>query len=400
IMRAADEIIDMGPEAGINGGKIVFQGTLAALEKNGVGLTAAYLNGDMQIEVPSTRRKSTASITLLGARENNLKNIDVKFPLNQLVCITGVSGSGKSTLVKKILYPSLKKELGELGDKIGLCKGITGDIKNIQHVEFIDQNPIGKSSRSNPVTYLKAFDEIRELFSKQKLAVARNYKPGFFSFNVPGGRCDMCEGEGTVTIPMQFMADVHLLCEVCKGKRYKQETLDILYREKSISDVLDMDVTAAIEFFKGGTTKHDQKIVEKLTPLEEIGLGYIKLGQASSTLSGGEAQRVKLASFLIKGVSAQKNLFIFDEPTTGLHFHDISKLIIAFNKLIGLGHSIIVIEHNGEVIKMADHVIDLGPGGGENGGSILFEGTPEELAKCKASFTGKYLKEKLVQNAR
>lgn len=400
IMRAADQIIDMGPEAGINGGEIVFQGTLDALQKNGKGLTAAYLNGDMQIEVPDKRRKSTASITLLGARENNLKNIDVKFPLNQLVCITGVSGSGKSTLVKKLLYPSLKKAKGELGDKIGLCKGITGDIKNIQHVEFIDQNPIGKSSRSNPVTYLKAFDDIRELFSKQKLAVARNYKPGFFSFNVPGGRCDMCEGEGTVTIPMQFMADVHLLCEVCKGKRYKQETLDVLYREKSISDVLDMDVTAAIEFFKGGTTKHDQKIVEKLTPLEEIGLGYVKLGQASSTLSGGEAQRVKLASFLIKGVSSQKNLFIFDEPTTGLHFHDISKLIIAFNKLIALGHSIIVIEHNGEVIKMADHVIDLGPGGGENGGSILFEGTPEELVKCKESFTGKYLKEKLVQHKR
>lgn len=395
IMRAADEIIDMGPEAGINGGQVVFQGDLKSLKEKGLGLTAAYLNDEMRIEVPEKRRKSNASITLLGARENNLKNIDVKFPLNQLVCVTGVSGSGKSTLVNKLLYPSMKKVLDQMGEKIGYCKGIEGDTKMIQNIELIDQNPIGKSSRSNPVTYLKAFDEIRNLFASQKLAKQRNYKPGYFSFNVAGGRCEFCEGEGEITVSMQFMADVHLKCEHCKGARYKKETLEILYRGKSIADVLEMDINAALTFFEEGTTNYDKKIVAKLTPLANVGLGYVKLGQSSSTLSGGEAQRVKLASFLVKGKNASKTLFIFDEPTTGLHFHDIQKLLIAFDELIALGHSIIVIEHNTEVIKMADHIIDLGPEGGEKGGFLVFEGTPEEIVKCKNSYTGTFLKSKL-----
>jgi excinuclease ABC subunit A len=397
IMRAADEIVDMGPEAGINGGEVVFQGSLKALEKNGKGLTAAYLNNQMRIELPKKRRKSNASIQLLGAKENNLKNIDVRFPLNNLVCITGVSGSGKTTLVKKLLFPCVKNHLGETSEKPGNVNGLVGDLKLIQQVELIDQNPIGKSSRSNPVTYLKAFDEIRQLFASQKLAKQRNYKPGFFSFNVPGGRCDFCEGEGQITISMQFMADVHLNCEHCKGKRYKPETLDILCREKSIADILEMSIEEALTFFKKGTSSFDKKIMEKISPLAEVGLGYVKLGQSSSSLSGGEAQRVKLASFLSKGNEKQKILFIFDEPTTGLHFHDISKLMIAFNELIALGHSIIVIEHNGEVIKMADHIIDLGPQGGENGGSIVFQGTPEEIIHCSESATGRFLRSKLIQ---
>jgi len=395
IMQAADEIIDMGPEAGVNGGEIVFQGDLKALKKEKISLTAQYLNNIKSIPVPEIRRKSNMSITVHGARENNLKNIDVKFPLNQLVCVTGVSGSGKSTLVKKLLYPLMKKQLGIFGDKIGLCKGITGDLKAISNIELIDQNPIGKSSRSNPVTYLKAFDEIRDIYSKQQISKIRNYKPGFFSFNVPGGRCEMCEGEGMVTISMQFMADVHLMCDSCKGKRYKNETLEVLYRGKNIADILDMDVDNALLFFQEGKTKSDEKIVEKLLPLQRVGLGYVKLGQSSSTLSGGEAQRIKLASFLVKGNTKQKTLFLFDEPTTGLHFHDISKLVIAFNELIALGHSIIVIEHNVEVIKCADHVIDIGPEGGDKGGEIVFEGTPEELVKDERSYTGGYLKGKV-----
>lgn len=397
VMQAADEIIDMGPEAGINGGEIVFQGDLKALKKEKVSLTAQYLNNIKFIPVPEIRRKSNMSITVSGARENNLKNIDVKFPLNQLVCVTGVSGSGKSTLVKKLLYPLMKKHLGIFGDKIGECKGISGDLKAISNIELIDQNPIGKSSRSNPVTYLKAFDEIRDIYSKQQISKIRNYKPGFFSFNVPGGRCEMCEGEGMVTISMQFMADVHLMCDSCKGKRYKNETLEVLYRGKNIADILDMDVDNALLFFQEGKTKSDEKIVEKLLPLQRVGLGYVKLGQSSSTLSGGEAQRIKLASFLVKGTTTKKTLFLFDEPTTGLHFHDISKLIIAFNELIALGHSIIVIEHNVEVIKCADHIIDIGPEGGDKGGEIVFEGTPEELVKVKGSYTGEYLAGKLVQ---
>lgn len=395
VMQAADEIIDMGPEAGINGGTVVFQGNLSQLKKEKISLTAQYLNQVKVIPVPDKRRKSNQSITVLGARENNLKGIDAQFPLNNLVCVTGVSGSGKSTLVKKLLYPLVKKHLGIYGDKIGECRGITGDLKAISNVELIDQNPIGKSSRSNPVTYLKAFDDIRDIFSKQQISKIRSYKPGFFSFNVPGGRCEMCEGEGRVTISMQFMADVHLECDACKGKRYKSETLDVLYRGKSIADILDMDVDDAILFFSEGKTKSDEKIVEKILPLQRVGLGYVKLGQSSSTLSGGEAQRIKLASFLVKGNTAQKTLFLFDEPTTGLHFHDISKLVIAFNELIALGHSVVVIEHNMEVIKCADHIIDIGPEGGENGGQLVFEGTPEELVKNKQSYTGKYLLDKL-----
>ena len=398
IMKAADEIIDMGPEAGINGGEIVFQGTLKDLVHEKISLTAQYLNHVLEIPVPQSRRKSNQSITVLGARENNLKNIDVKFPLNQLVCVTGVSGSGKSTLVKKIVYPSIKKHLGIYGDKIGDCKGITGDLKAISHIELIDQNPIGKSSRSNPVTYLKAFDDIRDIFSKQHISKIRNYKPGFFSFNVPGGRCEMCEGEGLVTISMQFMADVHLVCESCKGKRYKTETLDVVYRGKHIADILEMNVDEAITFFQDGKSKSDEKIIAKLLPLQRVGLGYVKLGQSSSTLSGGEAQRIKLASFLVKGHTTQKTLFLFDEPTTGLHFHDIAKLIIAFDELIALGHSIIVIEHNMEVIKCADHIIDIGPEGGNAGGQIVFEGSPEELVKSTVSYTGKFLGEMRNQN--
>ncbi len=399
VMQAADEIIDMGPEAGVNGGEVVFQGDLKELKKEKISLTAQYLNNIKFIPVPEIRRKSNMSITVSGARENNLKNIDVKFPLNQLVCVTGVSGSGKSTLVKKLLYPLMKKHLGIFGDKIGECKGISGDLKAISNIELIDQNPIGKSSRSNPVTYLKAFDEIRDIYSKQQISKIRNYKPGFFSFNVPGGRCEMCEGEGMVTISMQFMADVHLMCDSCKGKRYKNETLEVVYRGKNIADILDMDVDNALLFFQEGKTKSDEKIVEKLLPLQRVGLGYVKLGQSSSTLSGGEAQRIKLASFLVKGTTTKKTLFLFDEPTTGLHFHDISKLIIAFNELIALGHSIIVIEHNVEVIKCADHIIDIGPEGGDKGGKIVFEGTPGELVKVKESYTGVYLAGKLVSLA-
>lgn len=396
IMQAADELIDMGPEAGINGGTIVFQGKPVDLKKVKNSLTTQYLSGELQIPVPEKRRNSNQSITVLGARENNLKNIDVTFPLNNLVCVTGVSGSGKSSLIKKILYPLVKKSLGIYGDKVGECNGLTGDTKAISNVELIDQNPIGKSSRSNPVTYLKAFDDIRDIFSKQQISKIRNYKPGFFSFNVPGGRCETCEGEGTVTISMQFMADVHLECEACKGKRYKTETLDVIYRGKNIADILDMDVDNAIAFFSEGKSKSDEKIVDKLLPLQRVGLGYVKLGQSSSTLSGGEAQRIKLASFLIKGRTSDKTLFLFDEPTTGLHFHDIAKLMIAFNELIALGHSVIVIEHNMEVIKCADYIIDIGPEGGKEGGSLVFTGSPEDLTKCENSYTAKYLKDKLV----
>lgn len=396
VMRAADGIIDMGPEAGINGGHVVFQGTHAQLIHAGNSLTADYLTGKKQIPLPTTRRKTNQSITIEGASEHNLKNITVRIPLNSLVCISGVSGSGKSTLIKGILVPVLRKNLGVYGDKIGDFKGISGDIKAIKHVELIDQNPIGKSSRSNPVTYLKAFDEIRDLMSRQHVSKIRNYKPGFFSFNVPGGRCEQCEGEGTVTISMQFMADVHLECDTCKGSRYKLETLDVKYREKHIADVLQMDVDEALTFFGADPSKTTQKICEKLLPLQKVGLGYIKLGQPSSTLSGGEAQRIKLASFLVRGNSGGKSIFFFDEPTTGLHFHDIAKLIIAFNELIALGHSIVVIEHNAEVLKCADYIIDLGPEGGDQGGYLVFAGTPEELIQVPESYTGQHLKGKLT----
>ncbi|MFM7681455.1 MAG: excinuclease ABC subunit A, partial [Bacteroidota bacterium] len=307
----------------------------------------------------------------------------------------GVSGSGKSTLIRSILYPAIRKELGLSSDLPGRFDSIKGDLKLIKHIEFVDQNPIGKSSRSNPITYVKAFDEIRELYAKQPLAKMRGYKPGFFSFNVEGGRCEMCEGEGTITVGMQFMADVNLICETCNGKRYKSETLEIDYRGKTIYDLLETNLDEALEFFKAGTDRLEQKIVEKIQPLVDVGLGYLKVGQSSSTMSGGEAQRIKLASFLSKGINAPPTLFIFDEPTTGLHFYDIDKLVIAFNALINRGHSVIVIEHNMEVIKCADWIIDLGPVGGENGGNILFEGTPENLAKEKDNSTGRFLKEKI-----
>lgn len=395
IMQAADEIIDIGPKAGVFGGEIVFQGTHDLLTKAKNSLTAAYLTGAEKIPVPERRRKSKNKLSIRGARQHNLKNIDVDFPLNSLVCVTGVSGSGKSTLVREILLPAVRKELGIYGDKQGEFKSFSGDMKLVNAVEFVDQNPIGKSSRSNPITYVKAFDDIRDLFARQPLAKARGYKPGFFSFNVDGGRCEVCEGEGVITVGMQFMADVHLTCDSCKGTRYKMETLDVLYRDKSIADILEMDVQAAYDFFKEGTNRTEEKITEKIEPLVKVGLGYLKLGQASSTLSGGEAQRIKLASFLAKGKTSPSTLFIFDEPTTGLHFHDVNKLIIAFNELINAGHSIVVIEHNLDVIKCADHVIDIGPEGGNEGGTIVFTGTPEELVKSKQSHTGKYLKEKL-----
>ncbi|MFN6074916.1 MAG: ATP-binding cassette domain-containing protein, partial [Fluviicola sp.] len=333
---------------------------------------------------------------LTGARENNLKNVTVDFPLNRLVCVTGVSGSGKSTLVKDLLYPSLRQKLGFFGDHLGEMKELTGDISSLTEVELIDQNPIGKSSRSNPVTYVKAFDDIRELFSRQNVAKHYGYKPGFFSFNVEGGRCEMCEGEGQVSVSMQFMADVHLKCEACNGRRYKQEALEVTFDGLNIADLLEMDITNALDFFKKQSDKLVEKIIQKIQPLEDVGLGYLKMGQSSSSLSGGEAQRVKLASFLIKGAqNKNKKVFIFDEPTTGLHFYDIEKLLIAFNRLIDDGHSIIVIEHNLEVIKCADWIIDVGPEGGDKGGEVVFEGTPEDLVKQKNNFTGKHLIDKL-----
>jgi excinuclease ABC subunit A len=398
IMRASDHLIDIGPLAGVHGGEVVFEGSLdELLNKENDCLTAKYLNKKLKIAVPKSRRKWKEFIEIKGARENNLKGIDVKFPLHVLVAITGVSGSGKTSLVKTILYPSLKKIFGGYGEKTGKLDKIEGDIKSITDVEFVDQNPIGKSSRSNPVTYVKAYDDIRELYSHQQLARLRGYKPGYFSFNIAGGRCEECEGAGEVTIEMQFMADIKLVCESCKGKRFKDEVLDVVYKGKNISHILDMTVEEALVFF-GSKDKatHEQRIVSKLQPLADVGLGYIKLGQPSSTLSGGEAQRIKLAYFLTKGAAESPTLFIFDEPTTGLHFHDISKLLHSFDALLKNGHSLIVIEHNVEIIKCADWVIDLGPEGGNKGGTIVFEGTPEDIADCKASFTGSFLKKHFV----
>ena len=391
IMKAADEVIDIGPEAGTHGGEVVAHGTLDEILKS-TSLTASYLNGTEEITVPSKRRTSTDYITIRGARENNLKNIDVTFPLNMLTVITGVSGSGKSTLVKKLLYPIILKEVGGYGEKAGQFTKVEGKYKNIKHVEFVDQNPIGRSSRSNPVTYIKAYDDIRNLFASQKLSKIRAYQAKHFSFNVDGGRCEKCKGEGEITVEMQFMADVHLECDTCGGKRFKKEVLEVKFEDASIDDVLNMTIDDAIAFFD----LHKQtKIVNKLKPLQDVGLGYVTLGQSSSTLSGGEAQRIKLASFLVKGTTKDKALFIFDEPTTGLHFHDIKKLLKSFDALISKGHSVIVIEHNIELIKCADYIIDLGPEGGEGGGQLLAEGTPEEIIKSKTSFTAKYLKEKL-----
>ena len=391
IMKAADHIIDIGPEAGTYGGKVVATGTYDSIVQSD-SLTAQYLNKTLAIKVPSHRRNGKNFIQILGARENNLKNISVSFPLNALTVVTGVSGSGKSTLVKKILYPAIQKKLKGYGDKVGQFTGIDGSLGNIKHIEFIDQNPIGRSSRSNSVTYIKAYDDIRALLSSQKLSKVRNYKPKHFSFNVEGGRCEVCKGEGKVTIEMQFMADVHLTCDACNGKRFKKEILEVTFKEKNIDDILNMTVDDAVTFF---STHEQHKIAQKLKPLQDVGLGYVQLGQSSSTLSGGEAQRIKLASFLVKGTTKDKALFIFDEPTTGLHFHDIKKLMASFDALIEKGHSIIVIEHNIDLIKCADYILDLGLEGGKKGGTLIFEGTPEELVKNKTSYTAHYLKEKI-----
>ena len=396
IMRAADRIIDIGPKAGVFGGEIIFNGTFKQLYKSKNSLTGAYLTGAEEIKTPLKRRKSKTKITIEGAKQFNLKNISVDIPLHCLTCVTGVSGSGKSSLIGDILYPALRTTKGISNDNQGDYTSLKGNLDAIQNIEFIDQNPIGKSSRSNPVTYVKAFDEIRDLFSRQQISKARGYKPGFFSFNVKGGRCEDCEGEGTITVGMQFMADVHLECETCKGKRYKKETLDVLYRGKSIHDVLELSLDDALMFFGEKPDRLETKIIQKIQPLVDVGLGYLKLGQASSTMSGGEAQRIKLASFLAKGNKLGSTLFIFDEPTTGLHFFDIEKLILAFNALINQGHSIVVIEHNTEVLKCADHIIDLGPEGGENGGNLLFTGTPEELVKEKKNDTARFLKKALA----
>ncbi len=389
MMRQADHIIDMGPLASHLGGEVVAEGNYDQLIANQKSLTGKYLKGEMEIEVPKRARKWMNSITVRGARQNNLQDITVQFPLNVLCVVSGVSGSGKTTLVKQILYPALQKIKGEFADKVGFHKTITGDIESIDHIEMIDQNPIGKSSRSNPVTYIKAYDEIRDLYAKQPLSKMRGFAAKHFSFNVDGGRCDACKGEGEQVVEMQFLADVHLLCDVCNGKRFKDEVLEVTYKTKSIHDVLQMSVDEAIEFFAG--SKDGAGIAKAIQPLQDVGLGYIKLGQSSDTLSGGEAQRVKLASFLGKGKGAGKIFFIFDEPTTGLHFHDIKKLLASFNALIEQGHSILVIEHNTDVIKSADWVIDLGPEAGDGGGSLVYAGVPAGLSKVKDSYTGRFM---------
>jgi excinuclease ABC subunit A len=391
IMKAADMIIDIGPEAGTHGGELVAQGTYSELLQAD-SLTANYLNGKEAILIPKTRRGYKNYIEVIGARENNLKNENFTFPLECLTVITGVSGSGKSTLVKKILFPAIQKKLEGVGEKAGQFTSLEGSFAHIKHIEYVDQNPIGRSSRSNPVTYIKAYDDIRDLYAKQSVSKLRNYQAKHFSFNVDGGRCEICKGDGEVTIEMQFMADVHLECETCNGKRFKKEVLEVTFEGKNIDDILKMTIDEALQFF----TSHNQlKITQKLQPLQDVGLGYVQLGQSSSTLSGGEAQRIKLASFLVKGTIKDKALFVFDEPTTGLHFHDIKKLLASFDALLDKGHSIIVIEHNLDLIKCADYILDIGPEGGENGGHLMAFGTPEEVIKNKKSITGVYLKEKL-----
>ena len=393
IIKAADRVIDVGPMAGRLGGKIVFDGTLKEL-KQADTLTADYLYGKKQIPVPIKRRTSNRQIVLSGATENNLKNITVTIPLNVMTAVTGVSGSGKSTLIKTILVPALKKHYDEYSDRTGSFDKLSGDLDAIHGVEFIDQNPIGKSTRSNPVTYLKAWDDIRKIFADQKLAKMNGFKPSYFSFNVPGGRCEECQGEGIIKVEMQFMADVYLECEHCKGKRFKEEVLEVKYRDKNIYDVLEMTVNQAVDFFSGGTSHAESSIVNKLQKLVDVGLGYIKLGQSSSTVSGGESQRVKLA-YHLSLENAEPTLFVFDEPTTGLHFHDIHKLMDSLNALIDRGHTVLIIEHNMDVIKFADNIIDLGPEGGSEGGYLVFEGTPEALVQCGNSHTGRFLAEKL-----
>lgn len=391
IIRAADYIIDIGPKAGRLGGEIVYQGDMKDLQKGSNSYTVKYLLGEETIDRPLTHRSWNNYIEIKGARENNLKGIDVRFPLNVMTVVTGVSGSGKSTLVRDIFYKALKREFSEATDRPGEFISMEGDLSMIKDIEFVDQTPIGKSSRSNPVTYIKAYDEIRKLFAEQPLSKQMGYSAGYFSFNTEGGRCEECKGEGTVTVEMQFMADLVLECESCHGKRFKNETLEVCYEGKNIYDILEMTVNQAIEFF----TEHKQKkIVKKLLPLQEVGLGYIKLGQSSSTLSGGENQRVKLAYFL-SIEKAQPTIFVFDEPTTGLHFHDIKKLLEAFDSLISRGHTVVIIEHNMDVIKCADYIIDLGPEGGDKGGNLVIAGTPEEVAQCGASYTGQYLAEKM-----
>ena len=391
IIRAADYIIDIGPKAGRLGGEVVYQGDVDDLKTSSNSYTVRYLTGEDQIEVPLYRRPWNNYIEVKGARKNNLKGIDVKFPLNVMTVVTGVSGSGKSSLVRDIFYEGVKHYLDEAARLMVDCSGLEGDMHMIKSIEFVDQNSIGKSSRSNPVTYIGAYDEIRKLYGEQPLAKQMGYSAAYFSFNKEGGRCEECKGEGRITVEMQFMADITLECETCHGKRFKNDTLEVKFHDMNIYDVLEMTVNQAIEFF----TQHGQKkIVKKLQPLQDVGLGYIKLGQASSTLSGGENQRVKLA-FYLSQEKADPTMFIFDEPTTGLHFHDIKKLLEAFDALIRRGHSIVIIEHNLDVVKCADHVIDLGPEGGDKGGNIVATGTPEEVAKCAASYTGQFLQEKL-----
>ncbi len=392
MMREADHIIDMGPLASHLGGEVVASGNYDAIIVNGKSLTGQYLSGKIRIAIPDKTRKWHNAITVEGARHNNLKNIDVSFPLNTLCVVSGVSGSGKTTLVKQILYPALQKIKGEFADKVGFHRAITGDIDLISQIELIDQNPIGKSSRSNPITYIKAYDEIRDLYAKQALSKMRGFQPKHFSFNVDGGRCDTCKGEGEQIVEMQFLADVHLTCEACGGKRFKEEVLEVTFKGKSIHDVLDMSVDDAIAFFGAADSgKEGATIARAIQPLQDVGLGYVKLGQSSDTLSGGEAQRVKLASFLGRGKAQGHILFIFDEPTTGLHFHDIQKLLKSFRALIEQGHSLIVIEHNTDVIRAADWVIDMGPEAGDGGGQLVFAGTPDALKKQKGSYTAKYL---------
>lgn len=393
IMKAADQIIDIGPAAGSHGGELVFQGTMEEIRKSDATYTARYLSGKEKIEIPARRRKGKYHVKIQGARENNLKNIDVSIPLGCFTVVTGVSGSGKSTLVKNILYPSIGKILATVTETTGKFDRLDGDYHKITSVEYVDQNPIGKSSRSNPVTYVKAYDAIRQLFADHPLSKSRGYKPAFFSFNVEGGRCENCQGEGRVRIEMQFMADIYLTCENCNGRRFKNDILEVKYNGKDISEVLELTVDDAIDFFKD-----NKGIVARLQPLQDVGLGYIRLGQASNTLSGGEAQRVKLASYLVKdGVSKNEHiLFIFDEPTTGLHFHDIHKLLTSINALVEKGNTVVVIEHNMDMVKCADWIIDLGPEGGDRGGQVTFQGTPEEMIQLDSNYTAKYLKEKFV----
>ncbi len=397
IIRAADQIIDIGPYAGRFGGELVFQGDIKAMLRSGKSLTSQYISGKMEIPVPKRRRNWNNAIEFVGCLEHNLKNITVKIPLNILTVVTGVSGSGKSSLVNNIIYTSLKRYFGGTADKAGSFGTMRGSLQAIKAVELIDQNPIGKSTRSNPVTYIKAFDDIRNLFAEQKLAKMRGIKAGYFSFNVPGGRCDNCEGEGILKVEMQFMADVYLQCDVCHGMRYKEEALEIKFQDKNIFDILEMSIDEAVVFFSQPSEykNYTDRILAKLKTLQDVGLGYLKMGQPSSTLSGGEAQRIKLASFLVNGSNEKPTLFIFDEPTTGLHFHDVNKLLAAFEALINNGHSLVVIEHDPDVIKTADWVIDLGPEGGEAGGNLVFAGTPEDLAKCKDSYTAAIVAKKL-----